>query len=89
MSIRAITVERGIVTLAHESQLPTLNGRGRRNPNNVGTRRTGTDSVDTISSPTGNLDRQEEEELEGGFNDYENNDIWSEDDEDSEEEEIQ
>ena len=78
MNIRAITVERGIVTLVHQSQLPTLlslNSHGRHHPDNA---ETGTDSVDTISSPT--------EELEGGFYDYENSDIWSEDDDEIQQE---
>ena len=86
MNIRAITVERGIATLVHQSQLPTLlslNSRDRRHPDNA---ETGTDPVDTISSPTDNPDRQEEEELEGGFYDYENSDIWSEDEEEVQQE---
>ena len=84
MNIRAITVERGIATLVHQSQLPTLlslHSRGRRHHENA---ETGTDPVDTISSPTDNPERQEEEELQGGFYDHENGDIWSEDDEASE-----
>ena len=86
MNIRAITVERGIVTLVHQSQLPTLlslNSRGRRHPDNA---ETGTDPVGTISSPTDNPERQEEEELEGGFYDYENSDTWSENDEEIQQE---
>ena len=66
----------------------SLNSRGRRHPDNAqtGTDPTSTDPVDTISSPTDNPDRQEEEELEGGFYDYKNSDIWSEDDEEIQQE---
>jgi len=80
MNIRAITVERGIATLAHQSRLSTLfsiSSHDSRNRHNAGIGELGASSVDAISSPTGISVRQEEDELEGGY-----------DDDDEEEEEI-
>lgn len=82
MNIRAITVDRGIAMLAHQSRLSILfsfSSRGSRNHRNTGVGEIGTSSVDVISSPTGIAARQEEEELEGGYYD---------DDEDRDDEEI-
>ena len=72
MNIRALTVERGIATLATQSRLSTLFSFSSHNRAGAG----GTSSVDVISSPTGIPARQGEdsEELEGGFYDEEDDD---------------
>ena len=88
MNIRAVTVERGIATLAHQSRPSILfsfsSHRGRHNAS-VG--QVGASSADAISSPTGIPARQEEDELEGGFYDDED-DGFEERDNDHEDEEI-
>ena len=88
MNIRAVTVERGIATLAHQSRPSILfsfsSHRGRHNAS-VG--QVGASSADAISSPTGIPARQEEDELEGGFYDDED-DEFEERDNDHEDEEI-
>lgn len=81
MSIRALTVERGITTLAHQSCLYTLfsfsTSHSGRNRHNAGVGDVGACSVDAISSPTGIPARQEEKELEGGYYDDEDgDDAW-------------
>ena len=94
MNIRALTVERGITTLAHQSRLSTLfsfsTSHSGRNRHNAGVGDVGTRSVDAISSPTGIPARQEEEELEGGYyDDEDDDDAWFEErDNNHEDEEI-
>jgi hypothetical protein len=86
MNIRALTVERGIAVLANQSRLSTLlsfSSRGGGNRHNAG----GT-SMDVISSPTGIPARQGEEELEGGYYDEEDDDVWFEGRDNAEDEEI-
>lgn len=66
-------MERGITTLVQQGQLITLlslSNRTSRNPDNTGAGEVGASSVDTP--------RQEEEELEGGFYDYEDEEIRQE-----------
>ena len=79
MNIRAVTVERGIATLAHQSRPSILfsfsSHRGRHNAS-VG--QVGASSVDAIPSPTGIPAGQEEGELEGGFYDDEDDDAFFE-----------
>jgi hypothetical protein len=81
MSIRAITVERGIATLAYQSGLSTIfSSYGSRNRHNAGVGEIGASTVDAISSPTGVPAIQEEEELEGGYyDDEEDEEIIQED----------
>ena len=83
MNIRALTVERGIATLAHQSRPSILfsftsSSHGGRNRHNASVGDVpGASSVDGISSPTGVPARQEEEELEGGYDDDdEDDDAW-------------
>ena len=89
MNIRALTVERGIATLAHQSHLSTLfsfSSHGGRNHHNTGIGEVGANSVDAISSPV----QQGEDGLEGGYYDDEDNDAWfdSEEQDNDEDEEI-
>ena len=77
MNIRALTVERGITTLVHQAHLSTLfsfNSHGGRNRDNAGVGEVRASSVGVISSLTGIPARQEE--LEGGYYDYEDDDAW-------------
>ena len=73
MNIRALTVQRGISTLAeqshHLSALFSFSSRGRRNAvvGEVGD-----------GSASGIPTRQGEEELEGGFLDDEDDNVWFE-----------
>ena len=80
MNIRAVTVERGIATLAHQSRPSILFSFSshRRGRHNASVEQVGASSADAISSPTGIPARQEEEELEGGFYDDEDDDAWFE-----------
>lgn len=85
MNIRAVTVERGIATLTHQSHLSTLlfigNSRSR-NPENTSVREIGTSSqsVDMEAAQA---------ELEGGYYDDEDSDAWSEERDEDRDEEIQ
>lgn len=92
MNIRALTVERGITTLAHQSHLSTLfsfsSHGGHNHSRNAGGGEVGAGSVDAISSPTRIPVRQGEEELEGGYYDDEDNDAWFEERDNDEDEEI-
>ena len=92
MNIRALTVERGITTLAYQSRLSTLfsfsTSHSGRNRHNAGVGDVGANSVDAISSPIG---IPEEEELEGAYydDDEDDDDAWYEErDNDHEDEEI-
>ena len=81
MNIRAVTVERGIATLAHQSRpsiLFSFSSHGGRNPHNASVGQVSASSVDATSSPTDIPAGQEEEELEGGFYDDEDDDAWLE-----------
>lgn len=91
MNIRAITVERGIATLANQSRLSSLLPFSSHGSRNRGVGEIGASSVDGISSPAGIPARQEEEELEGGYDDDdEDNDArFEERDDDGVEEIIQ
>jgi len=91
MNIRSITVERGIATLARQSQLPRLlSRRGSQNPENVDAREMDISS-ESMNAPTSIQAAQAE--LEGGYYDDEDSDVWCEEqDEDQDEdqdEEIQ
>ena len=95
MNIRALTVERGIAALAHQSHLSTLfslSSHSGRNSHNAGVGEVvGTNSVDVISSPTGIPARQGREELEGGYyydDDDDDNNAWFEVQDNDEDEEI-
>lgn len=93
MNIRAITVERGIATLAQQSRLSTQllfsSTHASRDSHDAGARGISAGTVDAVSSPTGDPSRQEGEELEGGYYDDEDNDVWFEEqDEDEEEDDI-
>jgi hypothetical protein len=93
MSIRSITVERGIATLAHQSHLPTLLSLSRIS-RNTGDKADGS-SVEAISSRTGVPARQdsqevleEERELEGdNFDDSGGPGWWRDDPDEADENE--
>jgi len=87
MNIRAITVERGIATLANQSRLSSLLPSRSRDR---GVGEIGPSSVNGNSSPTGIPARQGEEEFEGGDDDDDDNGArFEERDEDEDEEIIQ
>ena len=84
-------MERGIATLAHQSQpsiLFSFSSHGGRNRQNASVGQVGASSVDGISSPTGVPAQQEEEGLEGGYDDDEDNDAWFGERDNDEDEEI-
>jgi hypothetical protein len=86
MNIRALTVERGIATLAHQSRLSTLfsfSSHGGRNRHNAGVGEVGASSVDAIPTGIQVPARQQEEEL-GGYYDDDDSDAWFEEREDGE-----
>ena len=89
MNIRALTVERGISTLAEQSHLSTLfsfSSRVDRNRRNAGVQ-VGLGEVGAGSATPGVPARQGEEELEGGFFDDEDDDVWFEERHDNEDDE--
>jgi hypothetical protein len=85
MNIRAITVERGIATLAHQTRLSILLSLSSRDPDNAGAGGGRASAVDDVSSPTGISAQRYEEELEGGYYDDEDNDAWFEERDEGEE----
>lgn len=74
-------MERGIATLAYQSRLSillSLSSFGSRDPDNAGAGGGRTSAVDDVLSPIGISTQRDEGELEGGYDDDEDNDAWFE-----------